>query len=115
MQEQKDLGLDFIKDLLDDRVAKANLANSEQAYIYSGRSFELSDLDEPGIILTNLQREQFKHVETYGKTVELVIVDGSEETRIVFLNDSVDRFKIQLADRKFLEIRELDEHIHISI
>ncbi len=107
--------MDFIKDFIEEKVATARLASSEQVYIYSGRSFELSDLDDPGTILTNLTRDSFKHVETYGKTTELVITDQGHETRIVFLNGAVDRFKVQLADQSYLDMRDLDEHIHIAI
>ena len=106
--------MDLITEFIADNVATATLATSEQVYIYSGRSFELSDLDEPGIILTNLQVHHFNHVETYGKTVELVIIQNGEESRIVFLNESVERFKIQLANNAYLNIQDLDEHIHIS-
>lgn len=93
----------------------ANLASSEYAYIYSGKSFELSDLDEPGIILTNLQRENFSHVETFGRTSEVVVMVSGEETRMVFLNSCIDNFRVQLADQSFLDITQLDEHIHVAV
>ncbi len=99
---------------------KANLHSTTQVsfdehiYIYSGNDVELSDLDDPGTIITQLPRSAFTHMETFGNTVELVVQIANSFSRIVFLNGCMDRFRIQLLDQSFLDTDELDEHIYLA-
>lgn len=83
-------------------------------FIYSGGHKKFSHLDAPGLILTQLTKENFSHLETKGRTTDLVIIKDGKRQRIRFSNECFYKFMVVLKDESILDVSELEEHITLD-
>ena len=79
--------------------------------IYRGGNQTFTDLDAPGIILTQLRQSDFSHIETRGDKVDVVIRAEGTLSRLKFTKNIFDKFMIILKDESALRANLLDEHI----